>query len=100
MKPKDFNCLLKSIKQAGEIRKNMKTLRITFKDPDGVYDAIYEYVSKGLSHIKEISEEEKEKLRILRIETITKKLETFIKYSEYITIEFDLEAGTAKVIEN
>lgn len=77
-------------------------IRITFKDPDGVSESIndlaQEHADKileskvilnlfGRNHLVEKLEEK-----------ITEKLEKFITYREYLTVEFDLEAGTATVI--
>lgn len=62
----------------------MKIL-ITFKDPDGVSNAILEKRAEDSS---------------LDAEYISNKLSEWIKWDEYITVEFDTEANTATVIPN
>lgn len=68
-------------------------IQITFKDPDGVYEAIQE---KAESQLVNAEDEIIEK----RMQSIQKQLESWIKYNEYITVEFDTEAKTATVIPN
>ncbi len=69
-------------------------LRITLKDPDGISEAIGEFVEKnrpaGLSDDEwcEIAEERASKLRHSK----------FIEYGDYVTVEIDVEAGTAAVL--
>jgi hypothetical protein len=75
-------------------------MKITFKDPDGVGDAIQEEAEKQLEEIKnKLDESEYESLLEERKEKIEKKLEKWIKYNEYLTVEFDLKNLKAMVIE-
>lgn len=55
-------------------------IRITFKDPDAVEYAF-------------------EEARV-EMKDYEHKLARFFEYNEYVTIEFDLESGAAKVLEN
>ena len=72
-------------------------IKITFKDPDGVYDAITDAVKDQLRNIEGITEDERETMEESRREGMNELLSKWIEYSEYITIEFDTEAGTAVV---
>lgn len=56
---------------------------VTFKTPDAVNDVIEEYAGIW-------TDEEEERLK--------KLVERFVKYGEYITVEFDGEEGTATVV--
>ena len=69
---------------------------MTFKNPDAVFEAIRDAVRKNLPD--GLTESEKESLEESRIEDADKALETWIKYSEYVTVEFDLEANAARVV--
>ena len=69
---------------------------MTFKNPDAVFEAIRDAVRKNLPD--GLTETEKESLEESRIEDADKALETWIKYSEYVTVEFDLEANAARVV--
>ena len=62
--------------------------RVTFKDPDGVTDALCD---AGLVDRSGYTDEDQGEL-------VSERLEKFIRYGEYITIEFDIDSGTATVI--
>ena len=66
------------------------TIRITFKTPDAVDGA----VDNLLEFTGGLDEDEREALR----EESKEALQKWIRYGELITIEFDLKAGTAKVV--
>lgn len=71
--------------------------RVQFKDPDVVHDAAVEAAEAGMP--EGLSEEEKEQLLDARAEKLTDFASTWVKYGEYITVEFDTEAGTATVVK-
>jgi hypothetical protein len=81
-------------------------LKVTFKDPDGVYDsiqkAVNEWTAQKMSELDWASEEDslKEDIKEQKQQEINLKLCKWLKYSEYVTIEFDLEAEKATVMEN
>ena len=58
-------------------------VRLTFKTPDVLYDAICH---------DEYSEREQNKIR--------KLAERFIEYDEYLYVELDTDKGTCTVVEN
>lgn len=73
-------------------------LTITFKDPDGVYECIRQTVEEQLRDVEGIDDEERESLAEDRKESIEESISKWVKYREYITIEFDTDAGTATVV--
>lgn len=75
-----------------------RKITITFKDPDGVFEGIQDYVNSVYDTAKTIpiylpEEDFKESLR----EVVEEKLSKFIEYSEYLTVEFDLDNNTARI---
>lgn len=74
-------------------------LRITLKDPDGVYRSIREAVSNQIYSITGLNESEKALLEDKRHEVIAQKCEQWIQCEEYVTIEIDTEANTAVVVK-
>ncbi len=75
----------------------MGKLKITMKDPDAGYDDVKEYVRESLA-LSGLSENEREAVEEIRKEEVRDKLSKWLKYGEYLTVEFDLDAGTATVI--
>lgn len=73
-------------------------IRITLKDPDGVYDAIEDAVHDSLEAHEGLDDDEKEAIMETRTEKTWTALEKYILYKEYITVEFDTEVGTARVV--
>lgn len=71
--------------------------RITMKTPDCAAQNIEDVVGSALFNFEGTPEEEEEKSQELTAE-LTQFLEKWIKYGELAVIEFDTEAGTAKVI--
>lgn len=71
--------------------------RIQLKDPDGFSDGMDEAIKASLSE-SNLSEDEKEAVSEARQERAWKALETWVEYQEYVTIEFDTDAGTATVV--
>lgn len=72
--------------------------QVTMKDPDSLGDAVKEAAEEQLATIEGIDADEKESL----IEGRAAKLSDFackwMEYGEYITVEFDTDAGTATVV--
>jgi hypothetical protein len=77
----------------------MANLKMTFKDPDGVYDCLRDYVTDEVKSITQ-DEDEQEMLIDKRMEKYKDKLKKWIDCGEYLEVEFDLENMTAKVMEN
>ena len=70
------------------------------KDPDGVYESIKDAAEASVYAVKGVSEEERDDLIKSRQKQITEDLGAWLEYSEYLTVEFDLEEGTATVLKN
>lgn len=74
-------------------------IQVTFKDPDTAHDAVEDefkppYEVQGLTDLDEIKQ-----VIEVRKEKAHEVVNSFMKYGEYITIEFDAEARTATVVE-
>lgn len=76
-------------------RKPMK-VKITFKDPDGVYECVRDAVQESLPD--GLDDDERDDLLDSRTEATFEKLGQWLKWKEYVTVEFDTEAGTAVVV--
>lgn len=75
-------------------------IRVSLKDPDVMQDAVDDAV-KLLPKPEGISEGEWESLRDGRADAANSAIShRWMKYGEYLVVEFDLDAGTATVIEN
>jgi len=73
-------------------------IKLQFKDPDGVYGSVEDAVKKSLADLG-LDEDEMEPLIERRREKVNEKIRRWVKYGEYLTVEIDLEAGTAVVCE-
>ena len=71
-------------------------VKITFKDPDGVWEAVKDAARQSVASLN-LSDDEAEMLIESRHDETMDALAKWIEYSEYITVEFDTEAGTATV---
>lgn len=73
---------------------------VTFKDPDVVHDAIERAIKASLEPQEGLDDEEVEAIVEQRMEEIEDSIKKWVKYSEYVTIQFDTDAGTAAVLPN
>jgi hypothetical protein len=71
-------------------------INVMLKDPDGFSDAIDDAVRESLATIED--EDEREALKEVRREKVQTFLNRWVEYSEYVSIEFDMDAGTASVV--
>lgn len=69
--------------------------RIMLKDPDGVYESVKDEVSRSIP--EGLGDDEYKAVLEERMEEAWDKLRRWIWYQEYVTIEFDTDAGTARV---
>jgi hypothetical protein len=73
--------------------------RITFKDPDGVSEGIEEAVHDSLFSARpELYEDEMDTWREVNTEKCDAAIKPFILYQEYITVEFDTDKGTCRIV--
>jgi len=77
--------------------------RITMKDPDGPCDCLQDEAKRLVNAIPGVKDGLDDDEREALIESKREKLKDFtrpwMKYGEYITVEFDTEAGTATVVK-
>jgi hypothetical protein len=73
-----------------------KVFRVTLKDPDGFYEGIRDAVAESVADVED--DEEREALEEVRRKKFETALEKWVDYSEYVTLEFDLTNGTARVV--
>lgn len=74
-------------------------IKITLKDPDGVYESIKETAERSIGEVEGLSDSEIEGLAEKRQESLSEKCRKWIQYGEYVRIEIDTDAGTARVCE-
>lgn len=70
---------------------------VHLKDPDGFSTALDEAVEASFKG-SDLLKDEQEALTEIRQERLSKAMEKWVEYGEYVTIEFDTEAGTATVM--
>lgn len=73
-------------------------IRITFKDPDGVDFSVDRSIRQQLGELENLHSDEREYLIEERREEAHEQLKRWIEFKEYLTVEFDLDKGTATVI--
>jgi hypothetical protein len=74
--------------------------RITFHDPDAVQDSLEEACRATVDDYLGLTSKEKTLLIESRVEKSYEFLDRWLDCQEYVTIEFDTEAGTAVVVES
>ena len=80
--------------------------QITFKDPNGPHHDVSELINDSLAALREKAPDDtaleddglEESYREAKREELWGFLDKWIRWQEYITIEFDTETGTAVVI--
>lgn len=73
--------------------------QVQLKDPDGFSDSIDDAIAASLKAMTEIDEDEKDAVKEKRGEKVREAMEKWVEYGEYVTLEFDTDAGTAIVVE-
>jgi hypothetical protein len=63
---------------------------------DGVWESVEEAVRASLP--ADLDDDEKEAVADARRAKVKRQLAHWIKYGEYLSVEFDLDAGTATVL--
>lgn len=72
-------------------------IRIHFKDPDALQEAIDTALEAKPANL---SQTEWEAVKEIRREEISEIADTWFEYGEYLTVELDTEAKTLKVISS
>lgn len=71
--------------------------RATFKSPDAIYHAANEAAESAIS--SDVEEFARSEMVEEKRHELTIAVDKWVKYGEYVTIEFDTEKGTATVCE-
>lgn len=75
-------------------------IKITMKDPDGFSECFEEAVRESVkADAPGMSEDDREAVVERRKERAYDDLKRWVEYGEYITVEFDTDEMTARVIE-
>jgi lipocalin len=72
--------------------------RISFKDPDAIYDAVVDAVGTELDTLN-LPEDEAYEVEDIRVKKALEVCSDFFEYGEYCVIEVDTEAKTAIVVK-
>lgn len=72
-------------------------IKLMLKDPDGVYESVKEAVIDSLP--EGLSRDEREDVIRTRMENAWDVLRKWVEFQEYVRIEIDTDAGTARVLE-
>lgn len=70
---------------------------VTMKDPDVLHEAAQDAAEAYAQSVEGLDDDEREALRELRYEKLTEFAGDFMRYGEYLDVEFDLVAKTATV---
>ncbi len=74
-------------------------LRITLRDPDGVWESIDNVIRSAVrADCLPLSEDEQEALVESRREQVNQSLGRWLDYGQYLTVEVDTEANTVRVV--
>ena len=73
--------------------------KLQLKDPDGVYESVQEAVGQEVAQIQGLSQAERKELTSRRVMETFERLQRWVAGGEYLTLEVDIEAGTAVVLE-
>lgn len=72
-------------------------IKVYIKDPDGFGDAINDSIRDELNKLP-LNNKEKEAILDIRREEVEDKLSKWVESNECVTLEFDLDTGTASVL--
>ena len=73
-------------------------IRITLKDPDGVYESLKDATEESARGNTFFDKAETDAFLEERRERIGALCSKWVEYGEYVTIEIDTDAGTARVL--
>jgi hypothetical protein len=71
--------------------------KITLKDPDGFSEGVRDCANETLGVFK-LSSKVNGAAHEAQVEEINEFLSPWVEYNEYVTLEFDTEAKTARVV--
>lgn len=73
-------------------------IKVTIKDPDVLGEAIEEAVEREVKAMN-LPDDEAELIIEARMDKVSKAMNKWWEYSEYLTVEFDMDAMTANVVQ-
>lgn len=73
-------------------------ITITAKDPDGIANSLDQAAKDSAAAVTGIDNDERKQLVESRREEMEEDVKAWVEYSEYITIEIDTKAKTARVV--
>lgn len=73
-------------------------IRLYLKDPDGMSNSVQEAIRDEVEGIGLNSQNEVDSVMELREEEVWESLEKWIEFKEYVMIEIDTDAMTARVL--
>ncbi len=76
-------------------QKPPQIFRVQLKDPDGFEEAFDDMTFPEFANL---DEDERETLKEIRMNKAREALAKFVTYGEYVTLEFDIANGTARVV--
>ena len=80
----------------------MTKFRVTLKDPDGVFESVRDHALQLAAKVKAnaavVELREGDWATSIK-EDIDDDISRWVRHGEYVTIEFDTDAGTATVVE-
>jgi hypothetical protein len=74
-------------------------IKITLRDPYGVYDAVDNAAEISARSVSGLSEHEIDQIKEARRVRIAEDVKPWIDHGEYVRIEIDTESGTATVLK-
>lgn len=78
----------------------MPKIVMVFKDPDTPYEAIQAAAQKSAAETPGLSKPEAKQLAESRHEAFSSACSPWLRYGEYVGVEIDTDAGTARVLKS
>lgn len=72
--------------------------RVMMKDPDGPYECIREAAEESLASMN-LDDEDREAILPNRVRKLEECTDEWLKYGEYVELEFDTEEKTCTVVK-
>lgn len=73
--------------------------KVTFKSPDSVHDTLRDAARQQVAQMPDVLDDDIPDMEDSKFSELAEAIGKWVKYAEYITVEFDTDAGTATVVE-
>jgi hypothetical protein len=73
-------------------------IKLTLKDPDGVYASIGVAIYESIGEVDGLSDRERRLIVRERRNEIDEQLSRWLRFGECLTVEIDIETQTARVV--